>query len=130
MNKNDNQNIIDIKILTIGDSNVGKSSLIIKYIENKININYLTTIGFDLKYKIITLKDGTEAKIILYDNVGQERFKSLSKNYIKKANGALLVYDICNRISFESIYNWKESIYEENNELPVILVGNKQKLND
>ena len=53
MNKNDNQNKIDIKILTIGDSNVGKSSLIIKYIENKININYLTTIGFDLKYKII-----------------------------------------------------------------------------
>ena len=73
MNKNHGQNKIDIKIITIGDSNAGKTSLIDKYIENKDSIFYTSTIGFDLKSKHITLKDGKEAKLMIYDTAGTRK---------------------------------------------------------
>ena len=131
MAKNNNQNKVDIKLITLGDSHVGKSSLIIKYIDNKFSNVYMSTIGFDLKHKQITLKDGIEAKIMIYDTAGQERFKSLAANYIKKANGILLVYDISEHSTFENIGMWMESITEEKGDkLPIVLVGNKADLTD
>lgn len=131
MDKNNNQNKVDIKIITLGDSHVGKSSLIVKYIDNKFSNVYMSTIGFDLKHKQITLNDGTDAKIMIYDTAGQERFKSLAANYIKKANGILLVYDISEHSTFENIGMWMESITEEKGDkLPIVLVGNKADLTD
>ena len=131
MDKKNNQNKVDIKIITLGDSHVGKSSLIVKYIDNKFSNVYMSTIGFDLKHKQINLKDGTEAKIMIYDTAGQERFKSLAANYIKKANGILLVYDIAEHSTFENIGMWMESITEEKGDkLPIVLVGNKADLDD
>ena len=129
MDKKNNQNKVDIKIITLGDSHVGKSSLIVKYIDNKFSNAYMSTIGFDLKHKQINLKDGTDAKIMIYDTAGQERFKSLAANYIKKANGILLVYDIADHSTFENIGVWMESITEEKGDkLPIVLVGNKADL--
>jgi len=132
MDQNDNQNeLIDIKIITLGDSHVGKSSLILQYIENKFSNLYISTIGFDLKHKQITLKDGKKAKLTLYDTAGQERFRSLARNYIRKANGILLVYDISDKSTFMSLNKWMENIEEEiDTKLPIILVGNKSDLND
>ena len=130
MNQNHNKNKLDIKIITLGDSHVGKTSLIIKYIENKFSTTFVTTMGFDIKNKQITLKDGTEAKLMIFDTAGQERFKSLAENYIRKANGILLVYDISEKQSFQNIENWMESIRENSNESPIILIGNKSDLND
>ena len=130
MNQNHNKNKLDIKIITLGDSRVGKTSLIVKYIENKFSITFVTTMGFDIKNKQITLKDGTEAKLMIFDTAGQERFKSLAENYIRKANGILLVYDISEKQSFQNIENWMDSIKENSNELPIILIGNKSDLND
>ena len=130
MNQNHNKNKLDIKIITLGDSHVGKTSLIIKYIENKFSTTFVTTMGFDIKNKQITLKDGTEAKLMIFDTAGQERFKSLAENYIRKANGILLVYDISEKQSFQNIENWMDSIRENSNELPIILIGNKSDLND
>ena len=131
MDKNNNQNKVDIKIITLGDSHVGKSSLIVKYIDNKFSNVYMSTIGFDLKHKQITLNDGTDAKIMIYDTAGQERFKSLAASYIKKANSILLVYDISEHSTFENIGMWMESITEEKGDkLPIVLVGNKADLTD
>ena len=151
MDKNNNQNKVDIKIITLGDSHVGKSSLIIKYIDNKFSNVYMSTIGFDLKHKQITLKDGTDAKIMIYDTAGQERFKSLAANYIKKANGILLVYDISDHQTFENIEMWMNNrdnnfrknvnnntinssinniIMEKGDKLPIVLVGNKADLTE
>ena len=130
MNQNHNKNKLDIKIITLGDSHVGKTSLIIKYIENKFSTTFVTTMGFDIKNKQITLKDGTEAKLMIFDTAGQERFKSLAENYIRKANGILLVYDISEKQSFQNIENWMDSIKENSNESPIILIGNKSDLND
>ena len=132
MDQNDNQNeLIDIKIITLGDSHVGKSSLILQYIENKFSNLYISTIGFDLKHKQITLKDGKKAKLTLYDTAGQERFRSLARNYIRKANGILLIYDISDKSTFININKWMENIEDEiDTKLPIILVGNKSDLND
>ena len=130
MNQNHNKVKSDIKIITLGDSRVGKTSLIIKYIDNKFTGNFVTTMGFDIKNKQLTLKDGTEAKLMLFDTAGQERFRSLAENYIKKAYGVLLVYDISERQSFLNIENWMQSIKENSDGLPTILIGNKSDLND
>ena len=81
MDQNDNLNIIDIKIITLGDSHVGKSCLIVKYLENKFSNSYVSTIGYDLKHKQIILKDGNKVRLTLFDTAGQERFRSIAKNY-------------------------------------------------
>ena len=71
-----------------------------------------------------------DVKLVIHDTAGQERFRSLTTNYIKKANGILLVYDITDRKSFDNITNWMDNIHEETGDkLPIILVGNKIDLN-
>ena len=96
----------EAKIITLGDSQVGKTSLILRYLEDRFLTTYLSTIGFDLKHKIIKLDNGDKIKLIIHDTAGQERFKSLSRNYIKKANGILVVFDVTNKQSFLNIENW------------------------
>ena len=130
MNQNQSKNKIDIKIITLGDSHVGKSSLIIRYIENNFSQTYITTMGFDLKIKQITLKDGTEAQLMIFDTAGQERFKSLAQSYVKKADGILFVYDISERETFQSVESWMENAEYMNEKLPSILIGNKSDLNN
>ena len=127
----DNKNkTIEAKIITLGDSHVGKSSLIIKFIDNKFTINYMSTIGFDLKCKTIQINN-EEIKLIIHDTAGQERFRSLASNYIKNADGVLLVYDISDKNSFENIEKWMEDIIEESrNKIPIVLVGNKCDLKE
>ena len=127
----DQNKIPEVKIITLGDSRVGKSSLIMKFIDNRFTINYLSTIGFDLKHKLIKLDNGQQVKLIIYDTAGQERFKSIAANYIKKANGILLIYDISEKITFNNLENWMEDIKEENDEkMPIVLIGNKCDLRD
>ena len=96
---------IEVKIITLGNTHVGKSSLIVKFIENKFSISYMSTIGFDVKFKSIRIND-EEVKITIHDTAGQERFRALAVNYIKQAQGILLVYDITDEKSFEEIGNW------------------------
>ena len=127
-----NKKLFETKIITLGDSHVGKSSLIIKFIENKFSLSYISTVGFDLKYKTIKLDNDEEIKIVIHDTAGQERFKSLAANYIKKAKGILLVYDITDKRSFESLGNWMNDIEEEEvaDKVPIFLVGNKTDLEE
>ena len=130
MNQNQSQKNLDIKIITLGDSHVGKSSLIIRYIDSKFSPVYMTTMGFGIKKKKLKLNDGTEAKLIIFDTAGQERFKSLAQSYVKKADGILMVYDISERETFQSVESWMESAEYMNDNLPIILIGNKSDLND
>ena len=118
--------IEEIKILTLGNSSVGKSSFIIKYVDNAFNYEYMTTLGVDFKQKKIKLKNGKDVRLRIFDTAGQERFKSVSVSFIKKADGIILIYDISNLSTFEAIDNWINSINNIGKEkLPVILVGNK-----
>ena len=123
--------MFEADIVTLGEGQVGKTSIIIRYIDNKFSPNYLATIGIDSKVKKMTLPNGEEIKVKMFDTAGQERFKSITANYIKKANGILFVYDITEESSFNNIQNWYKNLAENsNNKLPVVLIGNKSDLED
>ena len=114
-----------INIITLGNSAVGKTSYILKYTDNCFQPVYLATIGIDFKIKNITLNN-KDYKLFFYDTTGQERFKSISVNIVKNADGILLLYDITNRESFTAISEWMKSIKEiKNDDFPIILIGNK-----
>ena len=119
-----------IKIMTLGNSSVGKTSFILKYTENSFNEKYASTIGIDYKIKVLKIKE-RNYKLFLYDTTGQERFRSLAYNLIKNADGILLMYDITNKESFQSIPEWIKNIKEKRgNNFPIILLGNKIDLEE
>ena len=118
-----------LKILTIGDNNVGKSSIIEKYIDDKFDGNNKPTIGIDFKTKIIQ-KGNELIKLSIYDTAGEEKYRYLIKNYYNGANGILLIYDITNMNSFHNLNLWFEEL-EKNldlNNLYIYLIGNKADL--
>ena len=133
-NLNNNSSINDyeylFKILLIGNSNVGKSSLFLRFVDEIWKENFVPTIGVDFKIKSIKI-DNKIIKLQIWDTAGQERFKSILSSYYKGANGILLLYDITNINSFKSLSNWLIDI-EKNSSKNVkkILIGNKCDLNE
>ena len=135
MSKKDNKmkkpKIFEARIATLGDTTVGKTSLTVKYVDETFDLNTLHTIGVDSKIKYITLENGENIKVILIDTAGQEIYRSLAANYLKKADGILLVYNITDKDTFEGVKVWIKSIKEESGDSrPIILLGNKSDLND
>ena len=118
-------------MVTLGNTSVGKSSFIIKYIENKFTYNYIATLGLDFKQKKIKLKDGKDIRLRIFDTAGQERFKNIQASYYKGANGILVVYDITNRESFENLNSWLIEIEKNaNKNVYKLLIGNKCDLEE
>lgn len=115
-----------VNIITVGDSTVGKTSIINLYFEEKKITNYLATVGIEHYSKNIQLGNKL-VKLKVWDTAGQERFRSLTKNYFKNADGVIVVYDVSNRNSFNNIKTWISSINENKSEddIKVIIVGNK-----
>ena len=134
MSKKDNKNTkkkFEARIITLGDSAVGKTSLILRYSDNYFSSLYLSTAGIDSKIKIIKLENGEDIRVVLTDTAGQERYRNIASNYIKKADGILLVYNITDKDTFEGVKVWIKSIKEESGDSrPIILIGNKSDLND
>ena len=131
INKNNKKKIFLANIITLGNGQVGKTSLIIKYVDNTFSLNYIQTLGMDFKIKMVKLQNSEEIRVKLTDTAGQERFGSLSSNYLKKANGIILIYDITSRESFEALNNWADEIKEKSKSdeaRPIILIGNKLDL--
>ena len=119
-----------IKIIILGDSKVGKTSFIIRFTKNKFDETYLATIGVDYKDRIINIENKLY-KLMFYDTAGEERYKSIPKNHIKNMQGIILMYDITNKLSFDSIIDWISDVKEIKGEnFPMILVGNKIDLNE
>ena len=115
-----------IKVLTLGDSLVGKTSIVLRFSEDKFDDNIFSTIGIDFKTKYMKIGEST-VKVLIWDTAGQEKFQNIAKQYYKGANGVLLIYDISNRDSFNRISFWLKELKENNriNELFICLVGNK-----
>ena len=97
------------KILTIGESGVGKTCILRRFVENKFLKNHLATIGIDFKTKNIEI-DGTSIKLKIWDTVGQERFRNITNQYYKGADGIVLVFDVVDQKSFEKIREWMTQI--------------------
>ena len=116
---------IYIKLLALGNSTVGKTAYLLRNTENTFKPS-LPTIGIDSRLKKIELENGKKVNAKFYDTSGQERFHSLSANFIKRADGIILMYDITNRESFDTISKWLDDIIDyKERDFPIILVGNK-----
>ena len=119
-----------IKVMTLGNSDVGKTSFILRFTKNSYRDTKLITLGIDLETKIIALNN-KKYQIALFDTAGQERYKSISLNTVKNADGIILMYDITNQKSYDSISEWMEKISENlESDIPIILIGNKCDLNE
>ena len=120
-----------LKILTIGESAVGKTCILLRFTDDKFLINHITTIGIDFKAKEINCDD-KKVKLKIWDTAGQERFRNITKQYYKGADGILLVYDITDRNSFEKVRDWMKQIQEntQRDAISVVLIGNKCDLED
>lgn len=102
-------NATPMKVVIIGDSQVGKSSLIQRYINN-IFLNHIdSTIGVEFNSRVI-VKDDIAIKLQIWDTAGQERFKSITRIYYRNANVIILMFDLTNRKSLESIIDWVNDI--------------------
>lgn len=131
--KNDNTkqiNTYSIKILTLGESTVGKTSIVTKLCDDTFTGQQMATTGIDSRQFTIKYNEDTVVHISLWDTAGQERFNNITKQYFNKVDGILLVYDITCRTSFNKIHNWMNEINNviTPNELGIVLLGNKNDL--
>eukprot|EP00096_Caligus_rogercresseyi_P003062 TRINITY_DN1559_c0_g1_i1.p1 TRINITY_DN1559_c0_g1~~TRINITY_DN1559_c0_g1_i1.p1 ORF type:complete len:268 (-),score=45.38 TRINITY_DN1559_c0_g1_i1:278-979(-) len=126
-----------IKLLSLGNSNAGKTSLLYQYVEGKFNTKFLSTVGIDFREKRINYKatddsKGEKVQLQLWDTAGQERFRSLTTAFLRDAMGFILVFDLTCEKSFEDVSEWLNHIqnhaYCENPD--VILCGNKSDLTE
>jgi len=114
------------KILLIGDSGVGKSSILLRFTDDDFEEDHPATIGVDFKTKLITL-DGKRVNLTIWDTAGQEKFRSLTSSYYRGTHGIILVYDVTKRVSFLSLEQWLNEVemYSTNQDVITLLVGNK-----
>lgn len=115
-----------LKILIIGESGVGKSSLLLRFTDDTFDIEQSATIGVDFKVKTITV-DGNTAKLAIWDTAGQERFRTLTPSYYRGAQGVILVYDVTKRSTFAKLDMWLNELetYSTRTDIVKMLVGNK-----
>ena len=119
-----------IKLLIVGDSSVGKTNFIYRFIENRFNENYMTTTGIDLKTMNIEIKN-KKIRVQLWDTAGQEKYRAITTNLFLKVQGTLVVYDITNQDSFVNLKSWVKSIKDEcGRQMQILLIGNKSDLDE
>ena len=118
------------KIVLIGDAGVGKSSILLRFTDDRFEQDHLSTIGVDLRVKFLDVGTGAakkRIKVTVWDTAGQERFRTLTASYFHKVQGLILVYDVTKRESFDSLNMWNNEIDVNTDGAPVVrvLVGNK-----
>jgi Ras-related protein Rab-11A len=119
-----------VKIVIVGDSGVGKSNILSRFVQNEFSNDCRATVGVELSTKSYKINDKV-IKLHLWDTAGQERFKSITSAYYKGAKGAVIVYDITNSESFSHIDKWLREIRELGGKgISVIICGNKSDLED
>lgn len=118
--------ITTLKILIIGESGVGKSSLLVRFTDDIFDPDMGATIGVDFKVKTLTI-DGNKMKLALWDTAGQERFRTLTPSYYRGAQGVIFVYDVSVRQSFDKLGDWLNECetYSTKQDMVKMLVGNK-----
>ncbi|XP_065896721.1 ras-related protein Rab-18-B-like [Dysidea avara] len=117
---------VSLKILIIGDSGTGKSSLLLRFVNDTFDPEQSATIGVDFKVKSMAIA-GKRLKLSIWDTAGQERFRTLTPSYYRGAQGVILVYDVTERDTFNSLEMWLTELdtYATKKDLVKMLVGNK-----
>jgi small GTP-binding protein len=114
------------KIIIIGNSGVGKTCILRRYVDNQFSQSFITTIGIDFKIQLV-IKDGKNIKLQIWDTAGQERFRTITTGYYRGCDAVIFVYDVTDLESFQSVSDWVSSLSDHVDEKYIvkILVGNK-----
>ena len=117
------------KIIIIGDTSVGKTALLSKYLKGVFPTSPLSTVATEFATKIIQIKEGGYIKAQIWDTAGEEKYKSITYHHYKKSVGGLIVYDITKKSSFENVKNWYNDLITKAEKGCIIaLIGNKLDL--
>ncbi|CCE64859.1 hypothetical protein TPHA_0J00360 [Tetrapisispora phaffii CBS 4417] len=125
-----------LKVIVLGDSGVGKTSLMHRYVNDKYSQQYKATIGADFLTKEVVIDDGSQAATMqVWDTAGQERFQSLGVAFYRGADCCVLVYDVTNPKSFDNIKSWRDEFLIHANvsspeTFPFVILGNKIDIED
>ena len=118
------------KVLLIGNSSVGKSALMERYVDNTFTPHFVSTIGVDYKVKRIKIND-KNVKITIWDTAGQERFRTITSVYYNGSHGIIIVFDLTDRSSFKNLNDWLHEIDRyARDKVKLLLIGNKSDLID
>ena len=120
-------NEIDLKILLVGDTSVGKTSILSKYIDDIFEENQISTIGVEYKVKSLII-NGRKINLRIWDSSGQERFRSITQSFFRNAEGILYIFDLTEKKTFEGVKQWLIDSESYNLNIKKILVGNKVDL--
>ena len=126
------RNKVLLKVIILGDSGVGKTSLMNQFVNNKFSTQYKATIGADFLTKEITIDDKS-VTLQIWDTAGQERFQSLGVAFYRGADCCMLVYDSTNEKTFDNLESWRDEFLiqagpREPEKFPFVVVGNKTDL--
>ena len=120
---------IIFKTLLIGDANVGKSNLLLRYVKNEFVPDMKSTVGVEFGSKILKIF-GINIKVQIWDTAGQERYRSVTSSYYKGSKGVLIVYDISNYNSFENVDRWINEFRMKSDENSAIVLGGNKNDNE
>lgn len=128
-NEEDSIDIL-VKIVVCGDSGVGKTNLLLRYLKNYFESDSKATIGVDFFSKDITI-DKQKVNVQFFDTAGQEKYRSISATYFKNSDGVVLVYDMTDRTNFGNLHTWIREVREyASSDVEILLVGNKSDLEE
>lgn len=117
-----------LKIVLVGDAAVGKSNILMRFISNEFNLDSKSTVGVELSTKLYKINEKF-VKVHLWDTAGQERYASVTAAYYKGAKGAMIVYDITRKNTFETVDKWYGEIKAlADKNLVLMMIGNKSDL--
>ena len=119
-----------VAISLFGETNVGKTCLVGVFLGLEFQEEHLSTVGIEKNNSVIELETGETIKLKLWDTAGQERFRCISVNTLKNSQGAIVVFDLTNKESFERVTEWLKQIRDFSTRLPVGLFGNKSDLKE
>ena len=120
-------NEIDLKILLVGDTSVGKTSILSKYIDDIFEENHISTIGVEYKVKSLFVNE-RKIKLCIWDSSGQDRFRSITQSFFRNADGILFIFDLTEKNTFEGVKQWLIDSESYDLNIKKILVGNKVDL--
>ena len=117
------------KYVIVGNASVGKSCLLVRFTDDKFDIDYKTTIGVDFKFKNVQIED-SNIKLQIWDTAGQEKYQSITKSFYKGADGVIIVFDLTSEESFLNVQtSWLEEVQKHcTTDIELMLIGNKSDL--
>ena len=114
-----------VKLLLIGDSGVGKTSLLLRFADDNFTPSFISTLGIDFKVRTVEIRK-KRVKLQIWDTAGQERFRTIAISYYRGAMGVMIVYDVSQASTFANVPSWLRSVRENTDfDTSVLLVGNK-----